>query len=110
MSQKLQLQLRPLEGASADTRRIYDSTREACERLNNYYLDFFETIAILTEKRNKARVKNDAATIRETAESIQFVEGKIDEVSRAMRIIAEENSFIVTLSGEETLSKRQTGS
>jgi hypothetical protein len=110
MSHKLQLQLRPLERSSSDTQRIYESTKEACERLNSYYLDFFETIEILKEKRNKARVKNDAATIRETTESIQFVEGKIEEVSQTMRTIAEENSFIVTLVGEGARTDRQTGS
>jgi len=91
------LELKPAATDNPDTLRILEQTGQACERLNNYLLDFRETIAILNENK-QARDKNgDSAGAGEAEESIAFVRTRVNEVIKAMETIAVEMDFLVEL-------------
>ncbi len=97
MEEKKKIELRPIESNDPDTVRIYTLTKEACDRLNSYYLDFVETIRILQENRDRALREGDSAKAAEIQESITFVQAKIHEVADSMRTIADEMDSLVEL-------------
>jgi uncharacterized protein Smg (DUF494 family) len=69
MEEKKKIELRPIRSSDPDTMRIYSLTKEACDRLNSYYLDFLETIRILQENRDHALGAGDSAKADEIQES-----------------------------------------
>jgi hypothetical protein len=92
MRQKYELKLKPISTSNSDNLRIYGILKDSCEGLNNYLADFFETIEILKEKKDKP-----SAESREVDESIEFVLTKIDEVTSSMKIIAEDMHALIEL-------------
>jgi len=92
MRQKYQLTLKPINTSNSDNLRIYDMLKNSCEGLNNYLADFFETIEILNEKKEKSPSER-----KEAEESIEFVLAKIDAVTESMKIIAEEMPSLIEL-------------
>jgi len=91
------IELKPIDTDSEETARIFDLTKESCERLNSYLLDFIETIQILSERKNKLAAGGDAAAVTEVDDSITFVESKIAEVTESMKKIAEWMPALVEL-------------
>ncbi len=71
------------------TTRIFELTRETCDRFNSYYLDFFESVAILGEERNKALAADDKEKVADVESRIDYMHGKIEELSDFMREITE---------------------
>lgn len=100
MPEKRFLELKPLESKDTESVRIYNLARDACERLNNYLLDFFESIAILNEKKEKLWEKKKSAELKEVEESIAFVYTKIEEVTASMEEIADQMDFLVEIKKE----------
>ncbi len=101
MKNKKHIQLKPVESDNPDTQRIYEQTREACDRLNGYLNDFIETIAILNEKKEGYEKKKLKMRKKEVESDIKFVESKIKEVHEAMDAIASEMDFLVELKEKE---------
>ncbi|MDA3901710.1 MAG: hypothetical protein PF637_14460 [Spirochaetes bacterium] len=83
MRKKLKLKQCSLENES--TQRIYDITQDTCERFNSYYMDFVESVAILTEKYEAG-----SADQKETKEQIDYMNGKIDELLEFMRTVSDQ--------------------
>jgi len=92
MRQKYELHIKPITTSNSDNLRIYQMLKNSCEGLNNYLADFFETIEILNEKKEKP----DSEQI-EVKASIEFVLAKIDEVTSSMKNIAEDMPALVEL-------------
>lgn len=97
MYTRTMIELKPINTDSDETARIYDLTRESCERLNNYLLDFIETIQILTERKSKLSNGGDSGAAGEIDDSIAFVESKITEVTDSMKKIVEWMPALVEL-------------
>ncbi|HPB83293.1 MAG TPA: hypothetical protein PK200_14740 [Spirochaetota bacterium] len=97
MLTRTMIELKPIDNDNEETVRIYNLTKESCERLNNYLLDFVETIQILTERKNKLAAGGDFTAVNEVDESIAFVESKISEVTDSMKRIAEWMPALVEL-------------
>ncbi|MCP4138235.1 MAG: hypothetical protein GY754_45150 [bacterium] len=89
------IKLKDFSSANTDSLRIFSNTQKAVENLNIYAADFFESIAILSENREKSLKKNDHAKAEEITENILFVETKIKEVTESMQKIAAEMPFLV---------------
>ena len=92
MRQKYQLELKPIISANEDNLRIYGMLKKSCEGLNSYLADFYQTIEILKEKK-AAGPGNGIAT----DESIEFVLGRIDEVTATMKEIAKYMPSLIEL-------------
>lgn len=92
MRQKYELKLKPIDTTNSDNLRIYGMLEKSCEGLNNYLADFFETIEILKEKKEKPSVEQT-----EIDSSIEFVLAKIDEVTSSMKTIAEDMPSLIEL-------------
>ncbi len=92
MRQKYELKLKPIDTANADNLRIYEMLKKSCDGLNSYLADFFETIEILREKKDKTSSEQ-----METESSIEFVLAKIDEVTSSMKTIAEDMPSLIEL-------------
>ncbi len=72
---------------------------QSVERLNNYVADFYESIQILSENRNACLFRNDRPGAEEISGSIDFMESKIDEVSKSMEAIAHAMPELVVYQG-----------
>jgi len=92
MRQKYELKLKPINTSNSDNLRIYGMLKNSCEGLNNYLADFYETIEILKEKKEKS-----AADPAEVEASMEFVLTKIDEVTESMKIIAQDMHALIEL-------------
>ena len=92
MRQKYELKLKPINTSNSDNLRIYDLLKNSCEGLNNYLADFYETIEILKEKKEKS-----TAEPAEVEASIEFVLTKIDEVTSSMKNIAQDMHALIDL-------------
>lgn len=99
MNGKYMLELKPVISSNPETNRIYEITKDTCNRFNIYLADFFETVSILSEK--KGRPGQD---IQEIEESITYVRKKIDELLFSMENIAKEMPSLVILKVEQTSS------
>jgi len=66
--------------------------KSSCEGLNNYLADFYETIDILKEKKEKSD-----AEPAEIDASIKFVLAKIDDVTSSMKNIAQDMHTLIEL-------------
>ena len=91
MRTKYKLVMKPINSDNPETMRIYKMVCDACERFNIYVMDFFETLAILEEKKAKGLADD------ETEKSIESVLSRIEEVSTAMKEIASTMSSLVEL-------------
>lgn len=91
---KKKLRLIESNSMSEATQRIFAITRETCENFNNYYLDFFESIAILSEKKEE---KKTPEKIKEIEEQIAYMHNKIDELSGFMHELTEKMPGMVEL-------------
>jgi len=92
MRQKYELKLKPINSTNPDNLRIYELLQKSCEGLNSYLADFFETVAILEEKKIKSGSDNS-----EIDESIEFVLTKIDEVTSSMKCIVNDMPSLIEL-------------
>ena len=92
MKQKYGLKLKPFSSTNSDSSRIYRMLENSCEGLNSYLADFFETIEILKEKKEK-----HPSETAEIDESIEFILVKIGQVTASMKSIAEEMPALVEL-------------
>jgi hypothetical protein len=92
MKQKYELKLKPINTSNEDNLRIYNILKNSCEGLNNYLADFYETIEILKEKKERPSVESS-----EVDASIEFVLSKIDEVTESMKNIAQEMHTLIEL-------------
>jgi hypothetical protein len=92
LKQKYELKLKPINTSNSDNLRIYGILKNSCEGLNNYLADFYETIEILKEKKEKS-----AAEPAEVEASIEFVLKKIDDVTLSMRTIAQDMHSLIEL-------------
>jgi len=92
MKQKYELRLKPISTSNSDNLRIYEMLKNSCEGLNSYLADFFETVEILKEKKDKPSSEN-----KEIDASIEFVLAKIDEVTSSMKSIAQEMHTLIEL-------------
>ncbi len=86
------LVLKKFQRNDDESKRVYDLTRESVELLNNYVLDFFETINIINEKRAGPAEKDS-----EIDDKVDYVIHKIDSVTVEMRNIAHEMPELVEL-------------
>lgn len=94
---KKKLVLKQHDSSREATKKIYDLTRETCENFNSYYLDFFESLAILEEKRDKAEQEGKTKKRDEIDENIGYMQGKIEELSTFMADISQKMSQFVEL-------------
>ncbi len=92
MRQKYELKLKPIQSSNSDNKRIYEMLKHSCDGLNNYLADFFETVEILKEKKDKPSTES-----KDVDESIDFVLKKIDEVTASMKSIAQEMHTLIEL-------------
>ena len=92
MRQKYELKLKPINSNNPDNMRIYEMLEKSCEGLNSYLADFFETVAILEEKKFKSGYDSN-----EIDESIEFVLTKIDEVTLSMKCIVNDMPSLIEL-------------
>ena len=92
MRKKYELKLKPINSDNPDNLRIYDILTKSCDGLNNYLADFFETVAILEEKKLKPYSDNN-----DIDESIEFVLTKIDEVTSSMKSIVNDMPSLIEL-------------
>ena len=90
MRQKYELKLKPINTSNSDNLRIFEMLNKSCEGLNNYLADFFETIQILKETKDKPDSDH-----KEVEQSIEFVLTKIDEVTASMKSIAQEMHTLI---------------
>ena len=95
MNSRLNLKLKPLSATDADSLRIFDITRKTLEDFNGYVGDFYGTIAILKENMKNPGAGKSPGEIDTVNRDIEYMENKIAELSRAMRKIAEDMSFLV---------------
>lgn len=91
MKPEFRLKMKYVESDNPETVRIFNMVNDACDRFNIYLMDFFETLEILEEK--KQRGKGDD----ETERSIDSVKSRIEEVTAAMKDIAATMPSIVEL-------------
>jgi len=92
MRKKYELKLKPINTSNSDNLRIYNMLKNSCDGLNNYLADFYETVEILKEKKDKPSAEN-----AEVEASIEHVLSKIDEVTESMKNIAEEMHALIEL-------------
>lgn len=92
MRPKYELKLKPINSTNEDNLRIYNMLKNSCDGLNSYLADFYETIEILKEKKDKP-----SAEPAEIEASINFVLSKIDEVTESMKNIASEMHTLIEL-------------
>ena len=90
MKKILRLKSCSMQGDS--TSRIYQLTKETCDRFNSYYLDFVESVAILNEKYEEG-----ADNEKELKEQIRYMKNKIDELLVFMKNISDEMGEFVEL-------------
>lgn len=90
---KPRLSLKPLDTDNASTVRIYSMVRETVDSFNIYVADFYETVGILEEELVSA-TKGCSAEIEDR---IAYMRRRIDELSDAMRSIAEQMDGLVEL-------------
>lgn len=88
LEDKLTLQLINIKTGSPETARIFNHVENACERLNIYAMDFFETIEILSEREESGK---------SSQEEIEFVKNKIRELNSSMTEISESMPDLVKL-------------
>mgnify|MGYP007050446732 CR=1 FL=1 len=86
------LSLKECTMQSDSTSRIYQITKETCDRFNSYYLDFVESVAILNEKYEEGATKG-----KELKEQIEYMKKKIDELIGFMKEISREMGDFVEL-------------
>lgn len=86
------LSLKECTMQSDSTSRIYQITKETCDRFNSYYLDFVESVAILNEKYEEG-----ATNGKELKEQIEYMKKKIDELIGFMKEISREMGDFVEL-------------
>lgn len=91
---KKTLQLREIEPKSESMKRIYEMSKDTCESFNSYYLDFFESVAILEENKDK---ENDSVKINEIEESIKYMHNKIEELSGFMDNLSRQMPDLIEL-------------
>lgn len=94
---KPQLILKPIEIENAETQRIYGYLRQTVEGFNNYVADFFESIAILSEKGEALRTNQPQEAAR-CDEEVRYLEARIEELRLAMQMIAAEMGALVEYS------------
>lgn len=91
---KKMLQLKEIVPKSESMERIYSMSKETCESFNSYYLDFFESVAILEENKSK---ESNSQKLKEIEESIHFMHGKIEELSGFMENISKQMPDLIEL-------------
>jgi len=94
MKPAYRLEMKFVDSDNPETVRIYNMVNDACERFNIYLMDFFETLDILEEKKQSGKIDD------ETEKSIESVRSRIEEVTAAMKDIAETMPSIVELKDE----------
>lgn len=95
---KPQLILKPIEIENAETQRIYGYLRQTVEGFNNYVADFFESIAIISEKGEALRQTHQTQEAATCDDEVHYLEGRIEELRLAMQMIATEMGALVEYS------------
>ena len=85
------IEMKHIESNNPETVRIYNMVNEECHRFNIYLADFYETLDILLEKKSAGKSDD------ETEASIEFVKYRIEELSSAMKEMAETMPSVVDL-------------
>jgi hypothetical protein len=94
MRKKLQLIISETENET--TKKLYEITKETCDRFNYYYLDFHESVEILTEKLESEHDKNSIEA-KELIDEIDYMKNKIEELKKFMLDIATKMPGLVEL-------------
>lgn len=87
--QKPALEIKPVVTDDPDSLRIYELAMNSVKNLNNYIADFFESINIMMENREILLKKGDITKAEEMLSGMDYIEKKIEEVSRSMEAISE---------------------
>jgi Mg2+ and Co2+ transporter CorA len=89
------LKLKPMDFGNASTERIYALVEETVKNFNIYVADFYESVAILEEQLKAA--KNRGGDCSEIEGKISYMRTRIEELSSAMKGIADEMHALVEL-------------
>jgi hypothetical protein len=85
------IEMKHVESNNPETVRIYNMVNKECCRFNVYLADFYETLDILNEKKTAGKSDD------ETEAGIESVTSRIEELSSAMKEMAETMPAIVDL-------------
>jgi hypothetical protein len=91
------LELKKIDTENPDTIRILEQTAEACDLLNNYLLDFRETVMILSEKYKASMEKGDSRSAKEADVNMKYAMNRVKEVISTMEALAADMPFLVDI-------------
>lgn len=92
---RCRLHLKDYEYTDPEGLRIFELTRKNIESFNGYVDDFHESIDIIREKME--RVQGDHEQKLRLSRDIEYIENKINELSIAMKNMADDMPFLVEL-------------
>ena len=80
--------LKPVDTARDETNRIYSHVKNTVEDFNNYVSDFFESVVIISEKRETLQKTGVIQEAAKCEEEIKYLRGCIIELRQSMLLIA----------------------
>jgi len=92
---RCRLHLKDYEYTDPEGLRIFELTRKNIESFNGYVDDFHESIGIIREKMEKGNV--DRQKKMQMFRDIEYIENKIQELSMAMKAMADDMPFLIEL-------------
>lgn len=92
---RCRLHLKDYEYTDPEGLRIFELTRKNIESFNGYVDDFHESIGIIREKMGKGNV--DRQKKMQMFRDIEYIENKIQELSMAMKAMADDMPFLIEL-------------
>lgn len=97
---RCRLHLKKYEYTDPEGLRIYELTRKNIESFNGYVDDFHESIDIIREKME--RNDGDPDKKLQLSRDIEYIENKINELSIAMKNMADDMPFLIELKARKT--------
>ncbi len=92
---RCRLHLKEYDYTDPEGLRIYELTRKNIESFNGYVDDFHESIEIIRERMEKDH--GDQYKKLQLCRDIEYIENKINELSMAMKNMADDMPFLIEL-------------
>lgn len=92
---RCRLHLKDYEYTDPEGLRIFELTRKNIESFNGYVDDFHESIDIIREKMEKNACDHEQKL--RLSRDIEYIENKINELSIAMKNMADDMPFLIEL-------------
>ncbi|HPS57440.1 MAG TPA: hypothetical protein PK514_04980 [Spirochaetota bacterium] len=92
---RCRLHLKEYDYTDPEGLRIFELTRKNIESFNGYVDDFHESIEIIREKMENNQVDHEKKL--RLSRDIEFIENKINELSIAMKNMADDMPFLIEL-------------